>query len=225
MSENSETVAPQRFSTELRARTRGDHAQAQQLPYVDAMLAGKLSRAGYAEMVAQQYFAYSVLEQAAQVMRTDPIGRRFVLPELDRAPALAEDLAYLLGLDWQDRITPSPATLRYLDRMRAVCFDWPGGFIAHHYTRYLGDLSGGQIIQRCVIRAYDLPGDRGASAYTFPLIKNVKRFKDGYREMLDLLPFDPAQQRRVIEEAIVAYRHNIEVFDDLGRDLPAYLVA
>lgn len=225
MSGIGETVVPQRFSAELRARTRGDHAEAQHSPFVDAMLTGKLSRAGYAEMVAQQYFAYSVLEEAALAMRTDPIGRRFVLPELNRVAALEDDLGYLLGLDWRERITPSPATLRYLDRIRAVCFDWPGGYIAHHYTRYMGDLSGGQIIQRCVVRAYDLPGDRGASAYSFPLVKNVKRFKDGYRELLDLLPFDPAEQHRVITEAVRAYRHNIEVFADLERDLPAYLVA
>ncbi|GAA1828589.1 biliverdin-producing heme oxygenase [Actinomadura chokoriensis] len=34
--------------------------------------------------------------------------------------------------------------------MREVCFDWP----AHHYTRYLGDLSGGQVIGARIVRGY-----------------------------------------------------------------------
>ncbi|MBP2478132.1 heme oxygenase [Crossiella equi] len=218
--------APQEaFSAMLRGSTRDQHTDARRSQFLDAMFQGKLSRAGYAEMVAQQFFAYEVLEEAAALMRTDPVAHRFVLPELTRVPALQDDLVYLLGLDWRERVTPSPATLRYLARMRQVCFDWPGGFIAHHYTRYLGDLSGGQIIQRCVVKAYQLPGDRGASAYTFPLIKDIKRFKDGYRAMLDALPFEAGERARVVAEAQEAFRLNIDVIEDLGLDLPAYLVA
>lgn len=40
---------------------------------------------------------------------------------------------------------PSPCTLEYMNRIRAVGRDAPELLVAHAYTRYLGDLSGGQV--------------------------------------------------------------------------------
>src|SRR3954447_9267237 len=114
---------------------------------MQAMLGGKLAISGYSDMVAQHYFAYVVLEEAAEVMREHPIAGKFVFDSLLRTKALEKDLEHLLGAGWRDRIEPNGATKEYVARIREVCFDWPGGYIAHSYTRYLGDLSGGQVIR------------------------------------------------------------------------------
>jgi len=95
----------------------------------------------------------------------------------------------------------------YCERLRDVCFSWSGGLVAHHYTRYLGDLSGGQVLGRIVQRVYELPDGKGASAYRFDAIDSPKRFKDDYRD----------ERRRIADEANVAFECSRAVFDDLAR--------
>ena len=92
--------------------------------------------------------------------------------------------------------------------------------VAHHYTRYLGDLSGGQSVGRALHRAFDLNG-AGLAFYDFPIAK-PKPYKDAYRARLDALDLRPADVDRVVEEVKVAFRLNQAVFDELGRDLDSY---
>ena len=42
-------------------------------------------------------------------------------------------------------------------------------------------------------------------------------FKEVYREQLDAAPWDAAEQERVIDEVLLAYRFNTELFEDLAR--------
>ncbi|GAA2796810.1 biliverdin-producing heme oxygenase [Saccharopolyspora taberi] len=206
-----------RFSAALRTTTWADHEQAESAGYMRAMLAGELPVTAYTDLVAQHYFAYRVLEEAAAAMREDPVAGRFVFDELTRLPALERDLEHLAGADWRERIRPNRATERYCERMREVCFDWPGGFVAHSYTRYLGDLSGGQAIRVAVERTYGFTGGDGVRFYLFPGIPKHREFKDGYRRRLDETGWSAVEQAQVIDEVRVAYRLNTEVLVELGR--------
>lgn len=91
--------------------------------------------------------------------------------------------------------------------------------MAHHYTRYLGDLSGGQAIGRVLDRAFDLQGD-GLSFYQFPM--RAKPYKDAYRARLDGLGLDLDDIDRVVDEVKVAFALNQALFDELTANLPAY---
>jgi heme oxygenase len=173
--------------------------------------------------VAQHYFAYVVLEEAADAMRNDPVGGAFVFDSLRRLPALEEDLEFLIGSDWKSKIAPNEATVEYCARMKEVCFDWAGGFVAHGYTRYLGDLSGGQVIKAAVERAFDIKDGKGVQFYVFDQIPDYKAFKINYRDLLDGASWAEGEQQKVIDEAILAYRMNTKVLAEIGRDLPRYL--
>ncbi len=212
-----------RFSRALRSMTWDGHEEAEFTGYMQAMLGGQLTRDGYAAMVAQHYFAYLVIEEASEAMRNDPVAAPFISDGLTRVPALEADLTFLLGDDWADRIEPNKATREYCARLREVCFGWPGGFVAHHYTRYLGDLSGGQVIKAAAERAYRLPDDQGVQFYVFSDIANHRDFKVRYRALLDEAPWDAAEQQRVIAETMLAYRLNTKVLAELGRDSSRYL--
>lgn len=212
------------FADELRKATWSDHDGAEHTPYLDALMRGQLSQAGYAEMVAQHYFAYVALEAAAQSLADDPIAGAFVRPELERVPALERDLEFLYGPDWREAITPSKSTLTYVARINQVA-DWPEGFIAHHYTRYLGDLSGGQVIRKIAERTYEFKDELGTSFYLFPEIPDLKAFKMGYRDWLNALDLSETQRKRMINETLLAYQLNTEVLVEIGKQLPTYLVA
>lgn len=186
-----------------------------------ALTAGELPLEGYAALAVQQHAVYAVLEQAADVMSADPVAGLFVADELTRLGALEADLEFILGPSWRD-VCVTPATEDYCDRLRDVCFTWPAGFVAHHYTRYLGDLSGGQVIGAAVARAYGL-GEDGVRFYRFVRIRTPKAFKDRYRGLLDAAPWDARERERVIDEVLVAYALNTRLLaslDDLARALP-----
>merc|ERR1719329_1364242 len=105
----------------------------------------------------------------------------------------------------------SPATKKYVEQIQQIATESPLLLVAHAYTRYLGDLSGGQILKRVAKKAMKLPeqGDIGVAFYTFPGISNAKDFKNMYRERMDALCLPTEVQDAMCEEAIYAFRLNI----------------
>ena len=82
-------------------------------------------------------------------------------------PALEADLRHLIGADWRERIAPVPSTSAYAARiLEAAEEGWAAGVIAHHYTRYLGDLSGGQMIARRVAKQHGLDAEQWQKRFT-----------------------------------------------------------
>lgn len=213
--DQSEAVA---FSEVVRTATFTDHEAAATSGFMTALFDRSLPLEAYTAMVAQHWFAYVVLEEAADRLVDHPVAGAFVVEELRRAPSLEADLSHLLGEDWRERIAPSDATVRYCDRMTEVCLEYPETFVAHHYTRYLGDLSGGQMIGRIARSVYGLEGGAGAAFYEFPGIGDPGAFKDEYRRRLDVAAWNEAERTRLLAEVALAYRLNTEVFDDLDRD-------
>ena len=88
--------------------------------------------------------------------------------------------------------------------------------LAHQYTRYMGDLSGGQVIKRILMKALNLSDDGGLKFYEFEHVRNKKAFKDKYRSSLDALQLDKDTADRLVEESIKSFELNIELFDELG---------
>jgi heme oxygenase len=204
------------FSQTLRERTRPDHSSSEGAGFMTDLMSGRGSRDDYVALVAQHYFIYAALESAAETMRDDPIARCFIHDDLVRLPALEADLEFLLGDSWREQIEPLPTTRRYVSRIDEVAGDWPGGFVAHHYTRYLGDLSGGQIIRTLMQRQFGFETN-GVGFYLFDQIAKPREFKDRYREQLDAVGWDEHECGRVIDEVALAYRFNTDLFSDLAR--------
>ncbi|RJL31677.1 heme oxygenase (biliverdin-producing) [Bailinhaonella thermotolerans] len=211
------------FSEVLKESTWPSHEEAADGRYITWLLGGRLSRDGYAEMLAQHYFAYAALETAARDLAGHPVAGAFVIPEIYRVPALERDLEFLYGAAWRDRISPSKPTRTYVARIEQVA-EWPGGYVAHHYTRYLGDMAGGQVIRRRMRETYGLER-RGLESYVFDDVPSLPAFRKDYRARLDALPFDEAERRRVIRETRLAYQLNIEIMDELARVTREHLVA
>ncbi|MFC4060152.1 heme oxygenase (biliverdin-producing) [Planomonospora corallina] len=212
------------FSEVLRNATWADHSSAEDDAYLKALMAGRLSREAYGELVAQHYFAYTALDGVARALAGDPVAGPFVVPELYREEALVRDLETVYGPGWADRITPSAPTRTLVARIEQAA-GWPGGYVAHHYTRYLGDLSGGQFIRMELEKIYGYGPGGGVDFYRFDRIGSLPRFKNAYRARLDALPVDDAEKQRIIREAKLAYQLNTEVLTDLGRVARAELAA
>ena len=100
-----------------------------------------------------------------------------------------------------------------------MCLSWPGGFVAHHYTRYLGDLSGGQFLARAIERQLGLDPRTGTAFYDFSAVGDLTAFKDAYRLRLDAAPWSAEEKTRIVNETALAYDLNTEVLVELGESL------
>jgi len=87
------------------------------------------------------------------------LGDMYIPDKLNRTARLLEDWRYLTMQEEGSEVypEPSPATRDYVQRIKDVSDNEPKSLVAHAYTRYMGDLSGGQILARCARRALNLP--------------------------------------------------------------------
>lgn len=210
---------PTQLSVLMRDGSRTEHEAAEGSNFMEELLAGRLSPQGYLTYLLRLREVYDAMEQTAQTLMDDPIAGVMIDPALDRLDAIDADIAY-----WSERIgtkvvagESSPAVAAYVARLREST-TWGGLFVAHHYTRYLGDLSGGQAIGKILTRAYDLDG-RGVAFYDFPEIEKLKLYKDEYRASLDSLPLDAEEKLRLLDEVKVAFNLNQALFEELTAEL------
>jgi heme oxygenase len=209
------------FSTLIRTASHEQHVEAETSTFMSNLLGGRLGVAAYARYTEQLWFVYEALEGGAGRLALDPVAGPFIRSELFRLPALERDLEHLRGPGWRDSLSALPATRAYADRVRECAERWPGGYIAHHYTRYLGDLSGGQIIRDKAEKTwgFEKKGD-GVRFYVFEEIPNPAAFKRTYRELLDAVNADELERQRIVAECKRAFALNTAVFRDLGEEFP-----
>jgi heme oxygenase len=185
------------LSSLLREGTREKHRLAEEAPFVRALLAGRVLHGAYACLLQSLRFIYSEMEAV--------LDGRFDLPGLRRLPALEEDLSW-----WSpyERPTPSPATRAYVERIRACS---PAQRVGHFYTRYLGDLYGGEVLMRAVARTFGLSHE-GLAFYRFD---DRVQLRQRFREALDGVEVDAATSERIVAEACRAFDHNARLFEEL----------
>lgn len=209
------------FSTVIRTASHEQHMEAETSTFMSDLLGGRLGVEAYARYTEQLWFVYEALEAEADRLASDAVAGPFIRPELFRLTALERDLAHLRGPGWRAALSALPATRAYAARVRECAEQWPGGYVAHHYTRYLGDLSGGQIIRDKAERTWGFArkGD-GVRFYVFEGIGNPAAFKRGYRELLDGIRADDLEKQRIVAECKRAFALNTGVFRALGEEFP-----
>lgn len=209
------------LSARLREGTKDSHTKAERTAFIRQFFKGTVEKRAYGKFVVSLYHIYSALEGELDRHRGHPVLSKVDFPELRRRASLEQDLAFYLGPSWRTRAAASPATEAYVQRIREVSATSPELLVAHCYTRYLGDLSGGQILKKIAQRAMSLPSDAGVRFYEFNGIPDEGAFKAAYRQRLDALPVDDAMEGRIVEEANTVFHLNIAVLEELGRDLSA----
>jgi heme oxygenase len=193
----------------LRARVDTLHRTAERSGIVAAILTGRASREDYARLLRNLLPAYQAMEAGLERHRHRPALGPLAVPGLYRGGAIARDLDALAGPGWPD-MPVLEAAARYARAVEAAAEADGARLIAHAYTRYMGDLSGGQVMRRRLARAMDLPPG-ALSLYDFPGLGDIDVFKTGYRAAIDAAGHRVADPAAVIEEAALAFRMNIDV--------------
>lgn len=206
------------LATLLREGTKKSHTAAENVGFVKCFLRGVVEKTSYRKLVTNFYFVYSAMEEEMEKLHQHPVISKIYFPELNRKQALEQDLYFYYGANWRNEIAPSEAGKAYVQRIQEVAATEPELLVAHSYTRYLGDLSGGQILKKIAQRAMNLE-EGGTAFYEFENITDEKEFKNKYRQSLDEMPIDQETADRIVAEANDAFRMNMKMFKELEGNL------
>lgn len=205
-----ETTISAPLSKALHDSTMVAHEQAENASFITRLMSGLGTVDGLVALLRQSLPVYEALEEACRGVGSDPRLTPILDPRLDRAGALKADLAAHAAQGRSCSLVV-PTVEAYVDELRASASD-PAALIGHHYVRYLGDLSGGQIIKTMVRRHYGV--EEGLTFYEFEIDK-PKVYKDGYRAALDSLPLTDRDRASALAAATRAFDLNHQIFLDL----------
>ena len=203
------------LATKLREGTKKAHATVEGVGFIRCFLKGVVEIDSYRTLISNFYFIYSEMEQKMRVHRDHPILSKLYFPELDRRHSLEQDLNFFYGANWKSLLVESRSTKAYVQRIQDISDTAPELLIAHLYTRYMGDLSGGQILKKIAQRAMNLPEGQGLSFYEFKGISDTKQFKAMYRQRLDEMPLCETMVNCIVDEAKVTFEMNMKIFQEL----------
>ena len=197
------------LALDLKEGTKVSHSAAENTKFVSSFLKGVVSRDNYKQLTANFYYVYRAMEEEIEKLDDFPLHDKL----LNRTHKLEQDLRYYYGVMWRDKIEPSQSTKNYVKRIQVIAQQTPYLLVAHHYTRYMGDLSGGQILASITKKALNLTTE-GLKFYEFD-IPNMKEYKDKYRQTLNDLNMSEVQTSMLIDEANYAFKLNMLLFDEL----------
>ena len=203
------------FSKQLKEGTKKSHTMAENTSFVASFLRGVVDESKYRQLIANFYFIYHALESEMDLNKDNPFVGPMRLNGLERHDVLIKDCEYFYGDNWRDTIRPTEETQKYVNRIHEVAKNNPELLIAHHYTRYMGDLSGGQILRGIAAKSLNLKDNEGLWFYEFDKIDDKKAFKNTYRNVLNNLRINQSQANAIITEANFAFRLNMYMFDEL----------
>ena len=200
----------------MRSCTHELHRRAEGSGIVNDVLRCKATRHSYALLLRNLLPAYEQLEAGLELYRRMPQVCAAARRELYRASAIRSDLRALAGKEWESALALLPSGKDYARRVAAAAKHNGAGLIAHAYTRYCGDLSGGQILKRLLAQA---PGLRPheLSFYDFPQIPNPEEFKQQYRQAIDACALAIDDLSSIVAEAMVAFELNIALSEEVQR--------
>jgi len=213
MSDTNAHPAPTRVSQSsattllplMREATRELHTAAERSGIYRALLTGHAELRGYTLLLRNLEPVYGALER--ELAASHKLSA-LVPTVLYRSAALVSDLETLVGPQWRDTLPELPASIAYVDRLKAVAREAPARLIAHVYTRYLGDLAGGRMLHDKVRRQLGTAAE-GLAYFAFAGHADPTPLAVELRQGIEIAGAAVASWPAIIEEACTAFRLTI----------------
>lgn len=202
----------------LRKETHNIHRRVESGAFMTAMLKGQLEKSAYVLFLRNLEPIYAQLEQCLKRHADAPGISPILMQPLYRLPSIHRDLEFLHGASWRTDVAQLAACSTYIDRLAAIQVSAPGRLVAHAYVRYLGDLSGGQMLKKIVSQSLKLADQsNGVNFYNFGQPQEVIRLVQSFRAGLDLIGESGETTRSdLVDEALIAFELHIGLFHDLA---------
>lgn len=199
--------------------TRKSHSMAQNSAFVTGFFKGLANRDSYRALLTSLYFVYTAMEGAMDESSCDEV-KALDAPELRRLAPMERDMEFFYGGEWASnsnvvKASPSAATKTYVARIQEVAKTQPYLLVAHQYTRYLGDLFGGQMMGGMASRSLNLENGDGIAFYNFDDIPSANDFITGWYQKLNDLDLTAKQKQDIVDEANFVFDLNIGILQEL----------
>lgn len=204
----------QSFAALLRAHTQSIHREAERSGFIASLLRGRAHQAGYALYLFNLLPIYETLEARLNQSPLPPLLQAFAVPGLARVDSLRHDLCALREVAGPD-LHSLPEGTAYTAAVAQAAAGYDAALAAHAYARYLGDLSGGQILKPLLGRSLALTPAQ-LTFYDFPGIADLAAAKAAIRETLDLVDPGSREAQIILGESVAAFRHMIALSEALA---------
>jgi heme oxygenase (biliverdin-producing, ferredoxin) len=198
----------------LKVATAPLHRQVERSGLMRRILAGDFVHADYVALLHDLAALYGALEPALARHASHPWLAPVVDRALFRTEALRRDLQ---DLPRATRVAPTAAAVAYVARLRWLDRHAPGRLLAHAYVRYLGDLSGGQVVQRIVARTLGLTPPTGLHFYDFGDAATAAARAQAFRRGLAALRLEPDAAEGLTSEAQWSFAQHAQMFFEQDR--------
>lgn len=202
----------------LRTATRPLHVALERGPLVRELLRGELPRGAYCAMLRNLHSIYEPLERGLDRNRTRPALAWLPLEALSRRVALEDDLRVWQGSAWAEVVPVNDATIDYQRRLERLSEEAADLLLAHAYVRYLGDLSGGQSLQRLVARQLGSTEDHGTRFYQFGPGDEARGLAAQLRSGLTAPRWSVAEVSALAAEARWSFEQHALIFGALAKE-------
>jgi heme oxygenase len=214
-------INAQSLSERLRRSTEALHLQAERSGYIRQILRKRASQEGYGLFLRSLEPAYQALELGLREQAGDDVLASFDWPVLFRHEAILGDLSAVAGSSWKTTYALMPEAEAYAERIRRIRNEAPHRLLGHAYVRYIGDLSGGQIVKAILEEAPGLTAGM-MRFYDFDDIDDVEAYKQNFRNGLDRIGERVERSDDIVDEALIAFQLNIDLsLAVAGRMAPA----
>ncbi len=208
-------ISEKKLSHRLRDKIDDKHNQVRETKFINNLIARNVSKEIYKLYLIDLYNIYDTMEKALWENASINCVGPLLIPELFRAEKIKMDLEALKA----DDLSPTMSGKRYVEHLNKIKEESPHLLIAHIYSRYLGDLFGGQTIGPIVGGLF---GEVVTSFYNFNelvdqgMARTPQAYVRTFREILNDLPLNPREAEEVIHEAGIAFDLTYACLNELG---------
>lgn len=202
----------------LRTETRALHTTAERSSFMRVLLRGRMARTAYCALLRNLHAIYAALEPALARHAGHPLLAPVSLSALRRLSALEHDLRVLHGPAALDALALQPAAACYAARLHDLDAARPELLLAHGYVRYLGDLSGGQMLRGIVAASPAIDGAGAVAFYDFGDPARTRALTQALRAGLASLSVAGTQADELVDEAKLAFALHHRLFEELATE-------
>ena len=203
------------LSESLRRETKELHARAERSGIMSTLLRGELQTSDYCALLRNLHPLYEALEAGLDGHCEHVAIHPIYSPPLHRASALSADLSSLHGHGWQSELPVVAAAREYVERLQQMSRTDVHLLAAHAYVRFLGDLSGGRILQRIVATSVTHDATHGNRFYTYDG-EDTSKLASRFRQGLDSIPLNATDAAAVVQEAKLGFSLHERLFNELA---------
>lgn len=202
------------LSNSLRTSTMVAHKNAETSTFMKQLFKGECSKESYQFYLWALHEVYQTLEQSIEYLKTHEVINKLYFPQLFRLQTLKNDLdEWHFPTDCNVPLSVRDAVKLYCDRIDQLSKEQPELLIAHIYVRYLGDLSGGQMLKKVLPKNFNK--QNGFNFYDFPNL-DAEQTKIEFRKRLDEIgKMSEKLSQEICQEALQTFSLNTQLFKSL----------